>query len=682
MQNLKTILHSNIFFFGFLFVVICLCFFYYRTPKVSQYALETTELEGEIISFKIDGNFLSMEVNALEKIEVFYYFKTLEEKEYFDHYLMSGMKIKLSGSMQVPNKASLPNTFDYHDYLYYQNIYRTFTADTITIIEEGNFFDQIKTSLYRYISSRSHSEYLLALLLGNSDYMEVEAIRKNGISHLFAVSGMHISLFVAFLSKILSRFGKKKDVFLNIFLFFYAFLVGFTPSILRSVWLFFGMSINRYFNLQLSRFKIFLFVFLGMVLFNPFYLMDLGFQYSFLICFTFFFLKPSKSYWKNLLKTSAIATLASIPISAIHFYEINLLSIVWNLVFVPFVTFVLYPACFLYLAFPFFLPILSMLISLFETINAICQSITFGIICLPYIPPFYWSIYAFFLFLFLKTKNKSWLFYSFIFVLIIKMIPLLDSASYVYFLDVGQGDSTLFVSPLKKEVILIDTGGTLSFVKEDWKIRKRKVKQAQTIKTFLHSLGITAIDCLVLTHGDYDHIGNALDLLQEIPCKSILLNSNTENALEQEIHTLYPSKIHEYNPSFFKWHIYSYPSKDENMASLVLKVNVLNFSFLMMGDAPKEREKMLMDESITSDVLKVGHHGSSTSSDPQFLKKVDPRYAILSVGLNNSYHHPSEETIENLQNLNIPYYETSKYKTIWFKISKNKMKIYTLKENS
>ena len=118
------------------------------------------------------------------------------------------------------------------------------------------------------------------------------------------------------------------------------------------------------------------------------------------------------------------------------------------------------------------------------------------------------------------------------------------------------------------------------------------------------------------------------------------------------------------------------------MASLVLKVNVLNFSFLMMGDAPKEREKMLMDESITSDVLKVGHHGSSTSSDPQFLKKVDPRYAILSVGLNNSYHHPSKETIENLQNLNIPYYETSKYKTIWFKISKNKMKIYTLKENS
>ena len=122
MQNLKTILHSNIFFFGFLFVVICLCFFYYRTPKVSQYALETTELEGEIISFKIDGNFLSMEVNALEKIEVFYYFKTLEEKEYYDHYLMSGMKIKLSGSMQVPNKASLPNTFDYHNYLYYQNI--------------------------------------------------------------------------------------------------------------------------------------------------------------------------------------------------------------------------------------------------------------------------------------------------------------------------------------------------------------------------------------------------------------------------------------------------------------------------------------------------------------------------------------------------------------------------------
>lgn len=682
LQNLKTILRSNLFFICFLFIVICFCFIYYQTPKKSKYSLDVTEITGNVESFKMDGNFLSMEVKALEKVQVFYYFKTLEEKEYFMDHLMYGMKINVEGTMNEPSKASLPHTFDYHDYLYYQNIYRTMTASKITFLEKGNLVEQIKTYFYRYISSRVHSEYLLALILGNSDNMEVEVIRDNGISHLFAVSGMHISLFITFLNKIFARFGKKKDIFFNIFLFFYAFLVGFTPSVLRCVWLFFGMSLNRFFELKLSRLKVFLFVFLGMLLWNPFYLMDLGFQYSFFICFTFFFLKPSKSYWKNLLKTSTVATLASIPISAIHFYEINLLSVIWNLLFVPFVTFLLYPACFLYLLLPFFLPILSLCISLFERINTFCQKITFGTICLPYIPPLYWIIYIVFLLLFLKSKNKTWLLYLCIFVVVVKTLPKLDTASYVYFLDVNQGDSTLFVSPLKKEIILVDTGGTLSFTKEDWEIRKRKVKQGKTIKTFLYSLGITDIDCLVLTHGDYDHIGNAKDILAEIPCHTILLNSNAETDLEKEIHDLYPTKVHEYDPSFFKWHIYTSTSKEENMASIVLKIQVSHFSFLMMADAPKERERSMLEQSISSDVLKIGHHGSSTSSDPLFLKKVNPSYAIISVGLKNRYNHPSKEKIENLQNLNIPYYETSKYKTIWFKISKNKMKMYTLKENS
>ena len=98
----------------------------------------------------------------------------------------------------------------------------------------------------------------------------------------------------------------------------------------------------------------------------------------------------------------------------------------------------------------------------------------------------------------------------------------------------------------------------------------------------------------------------------------------------------------------------------------------------MMGDASKNEEKELLKENILSDVIKIGHHGSNTSSDKTFLKTVNPEYAIISVGRNNRYNHPSKETLKTLNELNIPYFLTSEKNTLWFKVSKKALKLYTL----
>ena len=678
MQNLKRILQSNTFILVLFVFLIFIVFLRFLLPVKSAYSLEDTKVFGKIEKFKIDGNFLSMTVLDKEKIQVFYYFSSEDEKEEVQKKIGYGITVSLSGVMSEPSSSLMPHTFDYKEYLRYQKINYVFTAQEITFSGEGNIFQRMKTKIYHYISKYPHADYLLALLLGDTSGLELDSIRENGISHLFAVSGMHISLFAMALRFLLRRFGAKKDFLIFLLLFFYAFLVGFTPSVMRSVFFFFGLSLNKYFRLGLSTKRIFLYVFMLLVFLNPFYIMDIGFQYSFLICFTFFFVKPKKRYFANLLQTSAIAFFISLPISALHFYEVNVLSILWNMFFIPFVTFVLYPACFLYVLAPFLGDLFQVILEIFQAVNTWCQNVVFGKIVLPYIFPLWWLFYILSFFLFLHSNKKRYVLLCFLFIIGVKLSSKLDSASYVYFLDVGQGDSALIISPYQREVLLIDTGGKVSYNNEEWMKRKNKVDQGETIVSFLASLGISKIDLLVLTHGDYDHAGNALSILENIEVENILLNSNGYNSLEKEIASLYSHKIvSSYISDFFDMKKYEFVSADENESSIILQIRIFQMSFLFMGDATISEEKMLLHENISSDVIKLGHHGSKTSSDKSFLEKVQPSYAIISAGKNNRYHHPSKETIQKLEELSIPYYETSVFHTMWFKICQKEQKFYT-----
>lgn len=684
MQKWKCILQSNFFFLFLFFLTFFICLYSFLKKDSSKFSSYETEVVGRVETYKIDGNLLSFTLRSKEKVIVNYTIKSEEEKKELQEKFGYGIKVSVEGSLKEPKKNTIPNTFNYKEYLYYQKIHYLMASTKITKIEDENFLNSIKNKITKYLSSLPNSLYLKAFLLGNTTLFDMDDIRQNGVSHLFAVSGMHISLFVSVLSFLLKKWQKIGSFLISFFLIFYAFLVSFTPSVMRVILMYFGKKINEKIGNPLPNKKIFFLCLSSMLLYNPYYLKNIGFLYSFLISYCFFYLDEEKNYLKGLLKTSIIAFLASLPITMINFYEVNVLSIFLNLLFVPFVSFLIYPMCFLVLLCPFLTFIFTFLLFLFESLSAWCANIKCFTFVLAKVPNFLWLLYYLIFACYLKKSQKKYLVALVLFLGVIKCIPLMNPFGYVYFIDVGQGDSTLFISPHQKEIFLIDTGGKVSFKEEEWKVRQKKVNQGETLVTFFHSLGINRLDYLVLTHGDMDHLGNALTILEKMNVKQIVLNKNEQNIMEKLIAEKYKEKISEQLKSE-EFTIKEFTSKnttDENDASLIYQISLFSKSFLLSGDASQSVEKTLLSKNIKSDVLKLGHHGSKTSSAPSFLKKVNPEYIVISVGENNRYGHPNEETITSLKELQIPYYTTMEYGTIGFEIKKNKMNFFPFYEKS
>jgi len=675
MKNWKVILQSNWLFFLLFFLLSIYCIIYFVVPKKSIYQGNEQSFEGIIVDFSIDGDSLKFVVNDREKLQAFYTIKSENEKQELLKSIGYGKKVILNGTLTIPDENVIPDTFNYRRYLYYNDIHYILNVSDIKKIKPENFFYKIKNRIYTYLKNLKYSEYFLAFVLGNTKEYDLTSLRANGISHLFAVSGMHISLFVSVLGYLLKKCKKSKDIIISIFLMFYAFLVSFTPSVLRVVILYFFKLINKKMDSPLSNHKLLFLCFAFLLFWNPFYFMQIGFQYSFLISFAFLYLKQESNYFKSLLKTSFIAFLISFPITAINFFEVNLLGIVLNLIFVPFVSLILYPFCFLVILIPFLSSIYGLFLYIFEQMNIMCSKITLFTIVIPKVPIFLWGIYFLLCSLYLKKNKTKYLWWSILFLFIIKISPYCDFSTSVYFLDIGQGDCTLFLAPNRKEVLLIDTGGKVEYSKALWQERQKKGRQADTLVTFFHSLGITKITNLVLTHGDIDHLGNALALLENIKVDSIILNRNARKALEVQIAQKYSEKIkQDLTSAFFRIDEYTITTDDENDSSLIYRIEAYQTSFLMMGDASQTIEHKIQKLVKPSDIIKLGHHGSKTSSTKSFLQIVNPSYAIISASFNNRYGHPNIETLETLKFLDIPYYETSRYHTICFKITKKKVK--------
>ena len=649
---------------------------FFASLTIEESAFDGTEsiLMGEVVDYEIDGDKLSFTLRDKEKVIGTYFIKTEEEKESLSDDLGYGKVIRVTGTLKQPLENALPNTFNYRKYLYYQHIHYLFEAESIQVVQEEVLPYQIKNKVANYLKGLEHSEYFLAFLFGDTSMLDMSLSRQNGISHLFAVSGMHISLFVWMLTKLVRKQGLVSQIITYFFLSFNVFIVNFIPSVLRVVLIYELKQVRKYTGLNWTNREICVFVFFLMLIVEPFYLYDIGFQYSFLISFCFTYIKPKENRFVNLFYSSLVAFIVSLPITAIHFYEVNVFSVLFNLFFIPYVTYLFYPACFVVLLFPFFMPIFSLIVRLFEWINQICASFTIGLITIPKTSEVIWAIYGFVCFMFIRKSKrlKVSLVLLISLLMLIKIWPKFSNNSFVYFLDVGQGDAALFIAPHQKEVILIDTGGYITYPKKSWAVSKKSTTQAETIIAFLHSIGINKINTLVLTHGDYDHIGNALELLKLLSVDKIILNQNEDTYLEEEIKRLYPEKIDsKLSSSFFQIQEYTQESEDENDASLVYRITSRSVSFLMMGDVSQTVEKKIASLVYPSNIIKLGHHGSYTSSNVSFLAHVHPDLAIISAGRDNRYHHPSQATLDTLSSLEIPYFNTAEVNTIFFVLYPN-----------
>ena len=190
---------------------------------------------------------------------------------------------------------------------------------------------------------------------------------------------------------------------------------------------------------------------------------------------------------------------------------------------------------------------------------------------------------------------------------------------------------------------------------------------------------------LISPQGDYDHMGDTLNVIENIKVKKVIFNCGEYNDLEQDLikvldkkHIKYYSCIKELNIDKNKLYFLQTKKYDnENDNSNVIYTELDGFKFMFMGDASTTAEKEILDKYnlLEIDVLKVGHHGSKTSSGKEFINEINPKYSIISVGKNNRYGHPNKEVLNNLEKSKI--YRTDQDGSVMFKIKKNKLEIET-----
>lgn len=664
MIRLKTLLQYNYFYIILVILVLCLTFIRNSFYNESKFNGSETSFVGIVDEIKKSDDYYKITIKSKEKIIGSYY-----SKEPLNVSL--GDKITFQGTLSKPKNNTIPNTFNYRKYLYNHHVYYLVKIDNIKVISKTR---SVKYKVKNYIVKRSekfkHSDYFKAFLIGDKSEMDDYSIfQKNGVSHLFAISGMHLS----FLSGIVLFVFKKsrfKEILACIFLISFSMITNYSASIYRSLLLFIYIVLNKKLDLRISTVNVLLLVVCTLLIFNPLIIYDMGFLYSVSVSLGLILFNKymKKNYFVNMFLTSFIAFLFSLPITLYYNYEINLMQIINNVVIVPLVSIIIYPLTILTFIFSFLEPTLNVLISILKFISTHLIMIN---IIVPKVSLIFYFIYYVFLFMFLKTNRNIFILLIIIYTLCIKAKPLIDFNTYVYFLDVGQGDSSLIYS--KHKVILIDTGGNDNIKVSD-----------NTIK-FLKSTGKSKINYLVLTHGDYDHMGETINLVNNIKIEKVIFNCGEFNDLEKDLIKVLDKKkiphyscIKELNIDDNKLYFLNnknYGNENDNSSVIYTKLN--NHKFLFMGDAGIEVEEDLIEKYKLQDidVLKVGHHGSKTSSGKEFINEINPKYSIISVGKNNRYGHPNKKVLNVLEDSKI--YRTDEDGSIMFKIKNNKLQIET-----
>ena len=690
LKRLKIILQYKFIYLFLFFISLITYFVSSNLEHVSCYSFFKDE-KFIITNIIIKDYGIRLDLKGKEKVIGYLYYDDDKIDEFVSAFEL-GDEVLVSGDISDISNNTVPDTFNYKKYLYSNKIYNVIEITDISKINDNeNIFYLIKNKLFDRGERLDKSfPYISSLVFGNNNYLDEDVLvsyRENGISHLFAISGLHISVFIMIISVFLDKIRVNniiKSFILILFLLFYMFLTNFSMSVLRAGIFTILLIINKIFKLEIPSVNLLLLAFVIIVFNNPLNLNNVGFQYSFLvtlflIIFSDLFNGKGKIY--SLFIVSFMAFLVSYPITVNNFNQVNFLSVIYNMFFVPYVSFLLLPFTLLCYIFPCLDSCLYFFIQKLENASHFLNSISifkvsmckmnvlmivsyFAIICRLF---FKWS----------KCKIK-YLFLLVLFLILHYFMPFKNN-DYVMFFDVGQGDSALV--SVNKKITLIDTGGLVMYSDKEYTYKLSKNR----ILPYLKANGIRKIDYLVLTHGDADHMKEAYYLVDNFKVEKVVFNGGEYNELELELISLLKEKdiayekapdvlkMGEYKLQFLNTSIYD----NENDNSNVIYLEFNKYKFLFMGDAGVEKEKDILEKYNLKDidVLKVGHHGSKTSSSKEFIKEVNPKYSIISAGKNNRYGHPNKEALDNLKNSKI--YRTDQDGSIMFKIKNNKLKINT-----
>ena len=643
--------------------------------------------------------------------------------------------LKIKGKLEKPVKQKNFGEFNYELYLArgkiftYLNIWQE--RNIWKIGEDNSNYlssfslsarDKIK-EVTKQILPQPYNYLLIGMLLGEKGFIPPdlkEVFAEAGIMHILAVSGLHVGIIAFALAALLNmlRLPKKLKLFtLVLILLIYASITGYRPSVLRATIMFImligGKLINRDRNLNISLF----FAAFLILLLNPLTLYDAGFLLSFIVTFFIINLSPilqelySKIIvWiKTPLAISTAAWIGIFPLSAYYFNKVSIISIVSNIFIIPltgiavilgFVTFFI---GLLSIPLAGVIANINYLVLYLITLAAKSFSLlpfAFAYVAQPSIVMIvlYYLTVFFIIEIFYKknlspeTKKRAvFITLSVILLIIIVQVFYLPDNLKVNFINVGEGDCILIEAPNKIN-ILIDGGGT---PQSNFDVG------GKTVIPYLRRKGIDTINLLVLTHPHLDHLEGLLPVIKEFKVDMVLdsglisdlqeykefISTIQEKGIPYHLAKAGDNFIFSNNLEIFLLNpLYNadfYNDSDFNNASIVIKLFYKNTDFLFTGDIEEATEKKLLiwQNILQSDVLKVSHHGSATSTNSEFLDKVNPMIAAITVGKNN-FGHPSQKVMERLEDKNIKIYRTDEDGTIIVRTNGQEYWIKTLRENN
>lgn len=632
-----------------------------------------------------------------------------------------GDSLYIEGEFKQPEEARNYKGYNYKQYLKTKKIIGTVELEKVKILKSsnGSFIHNIQKYIRDTINGTLTDEegnLLLAILLGDKDKLSEdiqESFKTSNLSHMLAVSGAHVSYIILGLTYVLqnSIIGKKNGkIVCIIFLLAFMAITNFTPSVTRAcimaILTLFSSIIYRksdvYTNISVAA--------LITLIFNPYSLLDLGFQLSYggtigiIIFIKRIQEKKSNSkvinYIKQMALVSIYANIIIIPIMMYHFNTVSFTFIISNIMASPILGIIVITGFLFIIASItvkpltrliaiFIKPILSILIK----ISQICSKLPFSNILV--VTPYMFNVISYYAIILYciksKKNNKCKIIICLLIVLILInfIIYIFPQKLRIFFIDVGQGDSTLIITPDKKTV-LIDGGGSDSFDVGE-----------KVLLPYLLDRRILKIDYVLISHFDTDHCGGILTIMEKVKVKNIIISEQAEHSENYErfkklmihkkirlIEVKKGDKIKIGRYSEFKILFPTSRLLSENPLntnSIVAQFNYNNFKMLFTGDIEKLAEQQILKTEkaeIRADILKVAHHGSKTSSIPEFIKAVRPKIALIGVGKNNTFGHPNQQTIKNLENIKCRIYRTDLQGEIIIKIDqkgrmnvKSKLKI-------
>ena len=525
MKKLKNILHSKILIIILSIITIIYVVIMLLIPNHSLYQENENVFICTITNiYKTD--YLRLDLDCKEDLIGNYY----GNKD-----IQIGDVINIKGTLKEIDSFDNLGIFNYRKYLNNQGIYYKLTIDDLSVIKRPLSIYSIKNYITNRISNLKCFPYINSLLLGDKNYLDTKDIyQKSGIIHLFAISGMHLSIIISTLKRLIKKDNYLRDITILMTIFLYYLLIR-NISLLRAIIFYLINFLNNKLNLKLSIKHRLFYLLIIILLINPNNITNSSFLYSYIISSVLVLLGKKISninnYFLRLIYVSLMSFMAAFPLNTYYYNEVNLLSFVSNVIAVPFITFIIYPGLLLVLLFPKLDDIVFFVIRIFNSVINFLSTKGINLI-------FYKSlvfIFIYYLLIWLLFKNKKYLIVFLIVVTLHLNYNLFFSSNYLLFIDVGQGDSTLLYT--NKKSILIDTGGNINYELSE-----------NILEPVLKSHGISKIDYLIITHGDADHCGEAINLVNNFKVEKVIFNCGSYNDLEQElINVLDKKKIKYYS---------------------------------------------------------------------------------------------------------------------------------------